>query len=261
MKTETESTKRKRPIKKILIWIIAILFVIISVAAVFLYHNFNRLLSNALIKSFNSNIISDVYDLRFEKLSVNFFLGNINVHNVELQPRERPLHSYPYINSSFRLKTHKMLLANVQLFTLIKSNVLKLDRIEITEPDVQLKLDGDNYILLPFKDTTAVASQNEINNKKSIEAFFLKEFELVDASFHVTNSAKEREFRIQKLNISLNDLMIDQHPGKDVISNGHVDFSIGEFTGSLQKKAIKYISFKDYKITLIRLTSSRLLIL
>jgi Domain of Unknown Function (DUF748) len=250
MKTETKSAKRKRSIKRTLLWITAILFVIISVTAGFLYYNFNRLLSDALIKSFNSNIISDVYDLKFENLSVNFFLGNINVHNVELQPREKPLLSYPYINSSFRLKTHKMLLANVQLFTLIKSNVLKLDRIEITEPDVQLKLDGDNYILLPFKDTTAVASQNEISNKKSIEAFFLKEFELVDASFHVTNSAKEREFRIQKLNISLNDLMIDQHPGKDVISNKHVDLSIGEFTGSLQKKAIKYISFKDYKIAI-----------
>ena len=42
---------------------------------------------------------------------------------------------------------------------------------------------------------------------------------MVDASFHVTNSAKQREFRIQKLNISLNDLMIDQHPGKDIISH------------------------------------------
>ena len=28
---------------------------------------------------------------------------------------------------------------------------------------------------------------------------------MIDASFHVTNSAKEREFKIQKLNISLRD--------------------------------------------------------
>src|SRR5438094_613988 len=126
MQTQINTTKRKRPVKKILLWKIAVFFIIISVAAVFLYYNFNRLLTTALIKSFNSNLMSDVYELKFEKLSVNIFDGNVNVYNVALQPREKPLRSYPYINSSFRLKTKKMSLDNVELMTLIKSNMLKL---------------------------------------------------------------------------------------------------------------------------------------
>ena len=48
----------------------------------FAYYNLNTLLTAALIKSFNSNIISDVYELKFEKLSVNFLMGNVKVYNV-----------------------------------------------------------------------------------------------------------------------------------------------------------------------------------
>jgi hypothetical protein len=249
MKAETNSTKRKLPIKRILLWIIGVFIIIIAVVAIITYYNFNKLLTAALIKSFNSNIISDVYELQFEKLSVNFLAGNIKVFNVELQLREKPLHNYPYINSSFRLRTKKMNLENVELMTLIKSNILKLDKIEITEPDVELKLDGDPNILFPFKDTTEAEGHMK-GSKKAIESFFLKEFGLADASFHVINSAKEREFRIQKLIILLKDLLIDQQPGKDLISYKSVSLSIEEFTGSLKKKAIKHISFKDFKITI-----------
>lgn len=250
METTTGRPKQKRSVKKILLWVVSIFLIVVTIAALYLYNNFNQLLSAALIKSFNANLMSDVYELKFEKLSVNFVDGDIKVHNVELQPREKPLNNYTYINSSFRLKTAKMNLDNVNLKTLLKSNILKLDKIEITEPDVELRLDGQNYILFPFADTTVATGAKKANKKKAIEAFFLKEFGLVDASFHVTNLAREREFRIEKLNISLKDLSIDQHPGRDVISNKRIDFSIGKFTGSLQKKAIKYISFKDFSINI-----------
>jgi len=250
METGAKSTKRKRPVRKIILWISAALFIIIVIAAVFLYYNFNRLLSGALIKSFNSNIMSDVYELKFEKLSVNFLEGDIKVYNVELQPREKPLHDYPYINSSFRLKAQKMSLENVDLSTLIKENLLKLDKIEIAEPDVELSLNGNNYIIFPLEDTTAVAGPEQANKKRPIKSFFLKEFGLTNASFHVVNAAKVREFRIQQLNSSLRDLVIDQSNGKTVISNRNFEFSIGEFTGSLQQKAIKFINFKDFKIAI-----------
>ena len=64
--------------------------------------------------------------------------GDVKVFNVKLQPREKPLHNYPYINSSFSLTTQKMSLENVELKTLIKSNKLILEKIEITEPEVEL---------------------------------------------------------------------------------------------------------------------------
>ena len=247
MKTETNNKKKKRSLKKISLWIIAVLFVIVSVVAIFLYRNFNQLLASALIKSFNSSLMSDVYELKFEKLSVNILDGDVKVYNVAFQRREKPLHSYPYINSSLRLRTQKMSLDNVELMKLIKSNILELDKIEILQPDVELVLNENNYILFPFEDTTA-ASPEKVSKKKPIQSFFLTGFALDDASFHVTNNAKMREFNIRRLNITFKDLMINQQPGRTIISNNHFDFSVGEFSGVLQKKAVKQIHFKDFKI-------------
>jgi hypothetical protein len=249
MKTETNRLKRRRPIKKILLWGTGSFFVIIAVAAFFVYNNFNRILSDALMKSFNSNLMSDVYELKFEKLSVNFLAGNIQVYNVQMQPRKNPVHNYPYINSSFALRTEKMSLENVDLTTLIKSKRLKLDKIEIVKPKVDLILDGANYILFPFEDTTATESPQE-TKKSPIESFFLKEFAMTEASFHVTNHAKLREFNIRDLNISLSDLMLNQHNEGTSISNKHFDLSVGEFTGNLQNNGLKHINFKDYKTTI-----------
>ena len=58
------------------------------------------------MKSFDASIVSDVYELKFEELRVNIFEGSIRLFNVSLQPREKPLNPYPYINSSFRFKTY-----------------------------------------------------------------------------------------------------------------------------------------------------------
>src|SRR6186997_1804962 len=118
--------ERKRSFKK---KILRIILVILIAGSVFLYYRLNQLLTNALSKSFDENITSDVYELKFEKLSVNLLKGDVEVYNVELKPREKPLVNYPYINSSFRLITKKMVLKNVQILTLLKSNKLKVEKI------------------------------------------------------------------------------------------------------------------------------------
>src|SRR5215203_361536 len=238
---------KKRSVKKIVLWIVGVFLLILSVTAVYVYYNFNQLLSGSLNKSFNSSLISDVYELKFEKLSVNFLTGNISVHNVTLQPRKKPLQSYQYINSSLRLKADKLLLGDVQISTLLKSNILKLDRIELKAPGIDFTIDDANPVFFPFKDTAA--GNQKQSKKRSIESFSLKEFTMVDASFHVANSAKKREFSIHQGNILLQDLLIDQHPGKDMISYKHVAFSTGKLAGDMQNESLKHVSFKDYKLT------------
>ena len=249
MKTETINKKKKHRVRKIILWIIGVFLFIIIAGSVFLYYNLNRVLTNALNKSFNSNIASDVYELKFEDLSVNFLAGDVKIYNVVLQPREKPLQAYSYINSSFRLTTQKMILKNVELRTLIKSEKLILEKIEITEPEVELRIEDEIPIFLPFKDTTAMASKEKKSNKKSIESFSLKEFSMIDAAFHVDNSAKEREFKIKKLNISIKDMLIDKQPGKDIVSYKSFELSVGEFVGDLRKKS-RHIRFKDFKINI-----------
>src|SRR5688572_10524574 len=86
------------------------LLLLVSVVGVLVYSNFNRIVSEAVLHSFNSNIISDVYELKFEKLRVNILRGNVKVVNVVVQPREKPLREYSYINSSLRLSAEQITL-------------------------------------------------------------------------------------------------------------------------------------------------------
>jgi len=244
MNTDPEKVPKKRSVKKI---IAVSSLLVISIAVFLLYINFSRLLSEALLRSFNSSIVSDVYELKFENLNVNIFDRTIRVYNVTMLPREKPLNSYPYINSSFRLKTERLTLKNVELFTLLELSQLKLERISITKPDVELLLTGKKSILIPFKDSTETTN-TEGPKKKFIESFFLSEFQLVDASFHVTNENKQREFQIREFNISLYNLSINQKPGRDLVSLSKVSLAVGGFSGNLTKGPVKTVSFESFNI-------------
>lgn len=247
MESKQFRSKKKHPVRKIILWSSLIVFVSFSVYA---YINFNQILANALQKSFNSNAFSDVYELKFDKLRVNFFQGNITVKHVVIQRRQVPLHAYPYINSSFRLTTGEMRLRNVQLLTLINSGKLRLLRIEILKPDIQVKLTAKNNILLPFADTTKADSTGIKDLKRFVDSYFLNELRLVDASFHLINSWKHREFTVNKLNMSLSDLMLNQKPGRDMFSFKKVSLHIGEVSGQFQKEAIKNIHLSEYSLSI-----------
>jgi len=240
-------SKGKHPVRKIILWSSLIVFVGFSIYA---YVNFNQILANALQRSFNSYAFSDVYELKFDKLRVNFFRGNITVKNVVLQQRKVPLQKYPYINSSFRLTTGEMRLRNVELLTLIKAGKLRLLRIEILKPDIQLKLTAEHNVLLPFADSTSADSTGIKDLKKFVDSYFLNELRLVEASFHISNSWKQREFTVDKLNMSLNDLMLNQQPGRDLFSFKKVSLRIGEISGQLQQEALKDIHLKDYTLNI-----------
>ena len=124
---------------------------VLLLAAFLVYKNFNRIIADSLTKTFEADVISDVYELKFEKLLVNPFEGSIQVSNVIMQPREKPLRNYPYINSSFVLKTKKIMLKNVAIIDLLKSNELHLERILIDNPEVELLLKGRHHILFLLK--------------------------------------------------------------------------------------------------------------
>ena len=149
MKEEIIQPKRKSSFKKYLFWITGGIFIIMVITGIILYYNFNRILSDALMKSFNSILASDVYELKFKNLKVNILEGNIKVKDVELSPREIPLKEYPYINSSLRLTTKKLLLTNVDIVILVKYNILKLERIEIDKPEVDLIIADKVPVFIP----------------------------------------------------------------------------------------------------------------
>ena len=176
-----DSNIQKKKWSKTRIILISITLVLIA-AGTFFYFNFNKLLSVALKKAFESSLVSEVYELKFENLRVNPIEGSISVFEVALQPWEKPLHSYSYINSSFILKTEGLILKSVDIMLLLKSNKLDLDRISITKPDIDLVVNSNNPIFFPFKDSSAPSPEGK---KKTLDSYLLDEFQLIDATFHM----------------------------------------------------------------------------
>lgn len=242
MNADSNVQKKKWSLKRIILISIPLLLI---VAGSLFYLNFNKLLSVALNKVFESSLVSEVYELKFENLRVNPIEGSISVYDVTLQPREKPLNSYSYINSSFILKTEGLILKSVDIMLLLKSNKLDLDRISISKPAIDLVLNSNNPIFFPFKDSTIVSPEGK---RKTLDSYLLDEFQLIDATFHVTNTAKKREFRIQNFSISLQQLLLDQNPGEDLFFFRHIDLSLGKFSGSLTEGPIQEVSFSDFKI-------------
>src|SRR4030095_11835417 len=159
---------KKRPLKKIILWTAVGLSIMIIGGIGLIYLNLNKLLTNALNNGFKSNMISDVYQLKFENLNANILTGSVFVHNVKMYPLEKPLHDYPYINSSFRLEGKKMILKNVDLIKLLRSNKLSLKKIELVEPGIKFKISDVDPVFFPFKDSVEV--QTVKSAKKSIES-------------------------------------------------------------------------------------------
>lgn len=238
----TDSKKKKWSTGRI---IALSIFIVLIASGAYLYTNFNRLLSDALMKSFNSSVISDVYELKFENLRVNLFEGSIRVFNVTIHPREKPLNEYPYINSSFSLNTENLLLEKVEIQTLLRDNRLILEKIQITKPDIEFLLNGTRHVMLPFNDEK---QKDTVKTKRPIESFRLKEFKLVDAKFHSNNFNKQREFYVSDLSISVQDLILSQKPGEYATAFSEVSLSIGNFSGNLKKDPIQHLSFADFKI-------------
>lgn len=241
-------TTKKRSYWKIILWTLAGIFLLVAGGLFYVYNNLNQLLTKALNDTFNNNIISDVYELKFEQLDVNIFSGSVKVLHVRMNPRAEPETNYPYINSKFVLGADKMILKNVDLVKLLRHNKLDLKKIELVEPGIEFEIADSIPVFFPFKPAKADTTQKK--NKNAIESYYLEEFSMKDAYFHVVNTAKLREFNISKINLSLRDMLVDRQPEKDIITYQHFDFSIGELTGNLKGKNLQYIQFNDFRVSI-----------
>lgn len=235
----------KRTSKKRLIWVS--LFGILSIAILFFYINFNRILSDALKKAFESTLMAEVYELQFENLRVNPLVGTISVMEVTLQPRAFPKKNYPYINSLLHMKTKRMNLEEVDILLLLKAHRLEVKKIAISEPEIELDINSNNPIFLPFQQFEAESAEEKT---AFVNSYFLEAFELENASFKVINSVQNREFLIRDFSILLSELQLDRNDLEDIFFLKHVSISLGQFDGKLRQDPLKHISFSDFTINL-----------
>lgn len=232
-------TKKWSKTKKVLLALAGV----ILITGFVIYLNFNSLISKALQKSFESSLVSEVYQLKFENLRLDPFQGNISVYNVSFEPRESS--DYPYINSFIHLNTESLILENVDIRLLLKSNRLVLDKISIKKPNLELDVNSSNPILFPFSPSK---SSSEAGKKRALDSYFLKEFELADATFHVVNSVKKRDFTIENFSISFLELFIEQKEEEDLITLKNIDIALQNFSGNLNEGPLKHAKFKDFEL-------------
>jgi hypothetical protein len=224
------------------------LTIVILITGTLLYANFNRIAAEAVRYAFNSNIISNVYDLKFEKLRVDLFKGDVRVVDVVLQPKEEGMKNYPYINSSVLLQAKELRLIEVQLWELLRSGKILLKEVAVIRPDIQLTISEAQPILFPFTDSTVVETSGE--KKKAFDAFSLIQFRLEDAAFHVSNSFKEREANVKGFNITLDNLFISQKPDTNLFSFTRIDLSIGELKRVNKKGPLKHVTFNNFSVAM-----------
>ena len=222
-------------------------FLVLSVLSFYVYKNFNRLISEAIMRSFNANVISDVYELSFDHLSINIATGEVKIRNVVIAPKKVPLQVYPYINSSFVLQTKRIDLSSVDIYTLLKHNKLLASIIEIDKPEISVRLNGRNHLFFPLKigDNTSEADIKLL--KKYLDSYFLKEFVLRDASMTMEDEREGSSYRIGELNISVSDIRFSQLSGVDSLTFKEADLGLRNFdihskTGGF--KSVKSANFE-----------------
>jgi hypothetical protein len=214
---------------------------VILVGTLVLYLNLNRLLSSALVQSFNSTILSDVYELKFGDLRVNLISGDVAMHDFVLEPRMDSLKLYPYINSTLSLKAERLTLVDAQFWTFLTSGTVSFDEISIRRPEITLIMAENRPNLFPISDSAKTDAGK--SKKKAISGFALRHFRLENAHIHVANAERKSETTISNFDILLNDLLINQGPGVNAVDLSRLDLRIGDvkrtnLTGPLRHSAI-----------------------
>lgn len=221
---------------------------ILALVSFYIYKNFNRLVSDAIMRSFNSNVISDVYDLSFDHLDINLITGEVKIRQVVIEPKKVPLQPYPYINSSFVLKTGRIDLDRVELYTLLKHNRLQVRTIEIEKPEISVQLRGKNHILFPFKAGGKTAEAEIEKLKKFLDSYFLKAFVLRDASLAMEDENDGKSYKIGSLNIFVNDIQFNQLPGIDSLKFRKADLGMSDLMIRTKTGSFKTMQSKNYEL-------------
>ncbi|MFN3996831.1 hypothetical protein [Algoriphagus sp.] len=242
MINEPNPPKKRR--SKLGLILISVIILILGAAFIF-YLNINKMLAAALHNVFESSQVADVYEMSFRNLRANPIDGDISVLDVTFQLRDKPRKSYPYINSSITLKTDKLILENVDIFLLLRSNILKLEKVAIIRPDLELNVNGYNPIFFPFMDYPDSASVGE---NKLPDSYFLEAFELRDAAFRLINPLRKREFSIENFSVSVKDVLLDKNDLEDLFFLKEMEISLKTFTGEMEEDPLQHLGFTDFKI-------------
>lgn len=232
------------------VFLLSLLLLLVA-ATTFVYVNLNRLVSEALIKTYHSKLISEVYELQFEKLRVNLFEQSIQVIKVKFFPKAG--HHHTYINSTIKLETEKISLLHVQLIELLKNGTLQVDEIKIIDPTIEIVLDGASRVYFPYSESKT--GPDSVQQKKLISGFKLKNFQLQNANFHGKDILNKNEMEINQLNLSFNNMLFDQQLQGNYLAVQHLALNTAFTQSQFHNKDLKKLSFNNFSLSIDSLES------
>lgn len=230
--------------------ILIILVVLIGSISIITYQNLNKLIAQAIHRSYNNHAISDVYELSFGKLSVSLFSGNIRVNDLQIQPIANPVKQYPYINSSFALKGGKLKLLKVNIIDLLTESRLQLEDIEISNPDIYVSINSKHPVMLPFSDSVSTDTTKSVNKKQFVTSFLLQNFILRGVKIEVNDSFKRSHYQMNDLNVSLKELFLDEKYGVNKIKSSHINVDFAGFSTTSDTIGLKMIKVKAFSLNI-----------
>lgn len=242
--------KKRRKNLRIAIWTGIVVVLAGGISWYFLLQSLDRLVRYEIMKGFEKSPAGDVYDLKFIDLSIKLIKGNIEVHDVVLQPKKEGREDFPYINSYVELTTSLLMLQQVDLFTLLFDKQLVVGQIIVNKPELLFDLNGYRNIFLPFPemDASDADSLPKDGIDDFIDGFHLSGFQLAEASVKMKNSYEQNEYQIDQVNINFENLDITINQNEYQTRVEMIDIFIGQFNGTLRKGFAQQVSFEDFNI-------------
>jgi len=172
----------------------------------------------------------------------------VKIRHVVIAPKKIPLQPYPYINSSFVLKTSRIDLNGVDIYALLKQNRLQISTIEIEKPEIAVQLKGRNHVLFPFKagDKSSEAKMEQL--KRFLDSYFLKELVLRDAALSMEDEHEGSSYKIGALNLFISDIQLHQHAGVDSLTFRKADLGMSGLVIHTKTGGFKSMESKIFQL-------------
>ncbi len=181
---------------------------------IYLDRNAGEIVENILRKEYQGSEISKVYNIKYSKVSLVLFSGNLVIKDLEIKPKDSFFseddslrYKYPIV---YNLKVPKLSINGLTANFSLKLKHIQLENVEISNPEITMidhlsvseKKMARNYYKDQKADTTTM--------KTGIENFNLSQFSVYDGSFSFINRINNVEkFRAGKINVRINNLELE----------------------------------------------------
>jgi hypothetical protein len=257
-KSKSLSRRRKRII------LIAV-FTVISAIAIFITTNLNTLLSEKIMEIYNRSEVHKYYSLKFDKLRVNIFTGNVNIADVELSPVLQNNYDWFEKHGSIKAEIKHIRVKGADIIDFLKNDRINVNKFNIKKAEVFINNTGEYFRPFAFirkrkknDSTSLMISVNQIrfndskliyiNKKNSSLVNHLEDFNLEVDDLEMNKNAADFIFKVERFRLSMNSIALSV-TGINQLNIGKFALNISKIDVNNKEHKFKY-SYDDFNILL-----------